>query len=228
MCVGEYYHLYNRGVRHENIFFEKADYIRFIFLLLYCQLPSPLANNDYHSRLFEAHGAFYMYANREQIRSALLKRRVELVNFCLMPNHFHLTVRACEDSGVSKYMQRVLNAYTKYFNIRHKKTGHLFEGPYGAVRVKSDTQLLHLSAYIHRNPRSLPEWRNKEDRYPYSSLPDYVGKNRWGELLKDDIVLGQFSKDEPNLRIQSYKKFIETSSAKAIESKLDDEHLRAD
>ena len=220
--TGETYHLYNRGVRHEPIFLERADYYRFIFLLLYCQLPLPLTDNDYHVQQFEKHGSFYQHSRRETVEMALTKRRVELINFCLMPNHFHFTVRAREDAGISKYMQRVLNAYTKYFNIKHKKTGHLFEGPYKLVRVTSNDQLLHLSSYIHRNPRSLREWRNGEAKYPYSSLQDYVGENRWKNLLVPDLVLAQF--DTP----LSYKKFVETSSAKTLESKLDEDHFIED
>ncbi|MSU56437.1 MAG: hypothetical protein EXS51_04010 [Candidatus Taylorbacteria bacterium] len=217
--AGNYYHLYNRGVRQELIFLENADKIRFLFLLLYCQLPLPLSNNEYHSSIFEKHGSFYLHANREQISAALPHRRVELVNFCLMNNHFHLTVLAREDTGVSKYLQRVLNAYTKYFNIKHKKTGHLFEGPYQLVRVKGNDQLLHLSAYIHRNPRSIRELRGKESSYPFSSLSDYTLENRWDKLLKPGIILEQFKGGD------DYKKFVETSSAKSIENKLAEEHL---
>ena len=222
LAPGEHFHIYNRGVRGEPIFLERADQIRFLFLLLYCQLPLPLTDNAYHANLFEKHGSFYLHAKREQVNAALQKRRVELVNFSLMTNHFHLTVKAVEDGGVSKYMQRALNAYTKYFNIKHKKEGHLFQGPFQAVHVKGNEQLLHLSAYIHRNPRDIREWRNKEDRYPFSSYPDYAGENRWGELLKSGVVLDQF--ESP----QSYKKFVDTSTAKAIEGKLEKEHLKDD
>ena len=217
-AAGVYYHLYNRGVRQEPIFLENADRIRFLFLMLYCQLPLPLTDNDYHAKLFQKHGSFYLHANREQVNAALPLRRVELVNFCLMPNHFHITVLAKQDDGISKYMQRALNAYTKYFNIKHKKTGHLFQGPYQLVRVKNNDQLLHLSAYIHRNPRELREWKNKEADYSFSSLSDYTSKNRWGELLKPGIVLEQFKSGD------DYKKFVETSSAKTIENKLEKEH----
>ena len=219
LAAGEHFHIYNRGGRGEPIFLERTDQIRFLFLLLYCQLPLPLTDNAYHANLFEKRGSFYLHTKRKQISIALLKRRVELVNFSLMTNHFHLTVKAAEDGGVSKYMQRTLNAYTKYFNIKHKKEGHLFQGPFQAVRVSGNEQLLHLSAYIHRNPRDIRDWRSREDTYPFSSFMDYAGENRWGELLKPDIVLGQF--DTP----QSYKKFVDTSSAKSLESKLDPLHL---
>ncbi|MDO8593887.1 MAG: transposase [bacterium] len=222
LVAGNRYHVYNRGVRSEPIFLENSDRTRFLFLLLYCQLPFPLSNNEYHSNLFEKHGSFYLHANREQINAALPHRHVELESFCLMPNHFHVSMLAREDTGVSKYMQRVLNAYTKYFNIKHKKTGHLFEGPFKAVRVESSEELLYLSAYIHRNPRELREWRNKEAEYPFSSLLDYTSENRWGDLLMSKTILKHF-KDE-----EEYKSFVEKSSSKTIESKLSEEHLFED
>jgi len=226
VCAGEYYHVYNRGVRQEPLFLENADRIRFLSLLLYCQLPLPLSNNEYHSSLFEKHGAFYLHANREQIAAAIPRRYVEFVNFCLMPNHFHLTVLARQDDGISKYMQRVLNAYTRYFNVKHKKTGHLFQGPFQLVRVKDNNQLLYLSAYIHRNPRALLEWRNKEASYPYSSLSDYVNQNRWGELLVPKIILEQFgSSADLSASEQAYKKFVDSSSAKTIKAVLNEKHL---
>lgn len=222
IAAGEYYHLYNRGNHGEFIFLDEADRIRFLFLILYLQLPLPFANNDYHANLFRRHGVFYLHANREAITVALPKRHIDLISFALMPNHFHLVVCAREDAGISKYMQRVLNAYTKYFNTKHNKKGHLFEGPYHLVHVKSNVQLLHLSAYVHRNPREIREWKNKEERYPYSSFPDYVGESRWGELLVPKIILEQFKSGD------DYKRFVETSSAKTTGERLDDIHLIED
>ncbi|OHA64038.1 MAG: hypothetical protein A2842_01730 [Candidatus Wildermuthbacteria bacterium RIFCSPHIGHO2_01_FULL_48_25] len=99
-------------------------------------------------------------------------------------------------------------AYAKYFNTKYEKRGHLLQGVFRAVPVKTDPQLLYLSAYIHRNPRGLPQWKNKELEYPWSSYQDYAKKNRWGELLVPDIVLNQFS------TTQSYQDFVETSTAK--------------
>jgi len=220
ICAGEHYHLYNRGVRREPIFLEDADRIRFLFLLLYCQLPLPLSNNDYHAQLFEKHGSFYLHAHRGEIEKALAMRTVELKCFVMMQNHFHLVVRARDEGGISKYLQRVQNAYTKYFNIKHKKEGHLFQGPFRAIRV-GESELRPLSAYLHRNPRELREWRGKESDYTFSSFPDYAKQNRWGALLMTaDVLRGESS--------ETYRKFVEGSSAKSIEQELREEHLIED
>ena len=137
------------------------------------------------------------------------ERFVELVNFSMMPNHFHLTVYNKKADGISQYMQKVLNAYTKYYNERYGKTGHLFEGPYKYRHIKDNNQLAFVSAYIHRNPRELKNWRGKEHKYIWSSFQDYVGENRWGELLRNKIIMKRFNSGK------DYKEFVAKSGAKA-------------
>jgi putative transposase len=135
-------------------------------------------------------------------------RYVDLVAFTLMPNHFHLIVYEKEESGISRYMQRVLNAYTKYFNTKYKKSGHLFQGPYQFTRVEDNNQLLHLSAYIFRNPRELKNWSGKESKYLWSSYQDHLYRNRWGALLKFQIISEQFKNSK------EYGEFVKSNSAK--------------
>lgn len=135
-------------------------------------------------------------------------KKVELNIFTAMPNHFHLLVKEMSQKGISLYLQRLQNGYAKYFNAKYKKRGHLFQGAFRAIPVETDEQLLYLSAYIHRNPRELNEWKDKEIDYPWSSYQDLAKNNRWGELLKPDIILAQFS------NANKYYAFVETSTAK--------------
>lgn len=125
-----------------------------------------------------------------------------------MLNHFHLILQESKENGISKYMEKVQKAYAKYFNAKYKKSGHLFQGPYQVIHIKDDRQLLHLSAYIHRNPRELKQWKNKEEKYLWSSYQDHIEKNRWKELLKPGIILDQFS------TLKEYQHFTETSTTK--------------
>ncbi|HED38125.1 MAG TPA: hypothetical protein ENI76_07770 [Ignavibacteria bacterium] len=105
-------------------------------------------------------------------------------------------------------MKRVLGGYAKYFNIKYKKTGHVFQGSYNAVHIENNEQLLYVSAYIHLNQRELKTWRNKESEYPWSSYKDYGCKNRWKNFLTTKIILEQFK--NPN----EYKESVEESGAK--------------
>ena len=198
----EYYHIYNRGNNKQNIFMEEKDWLRFLFLILYFQSPVTFYNINV------GHRVSHVSVSKKTLEKILSNRTVELISFANMPNHFHMIVKEISNNGISRYMQRILNSYTKYFNTKYKKSGHLFQGPFQIKHIENNEQLLHLSAYIHRNPREIKEWKNKEHLYPWSSYQDYINKNRWGDILKTQIILDQFSNNN------EYKDFIETSGVK--------------
>ena len=214
---GEYYHVFNRGNNKQPIFLEEADWIRFLFLVLYFQSKHSFTNISFYTSHFNEHRVFNI--SRKTLEKILKNRSIELVNFALMPNHFHLLMRELVGGGISKYMQKVLNAYTKYFNAKYNKVGHLFQEPFKIVWVESNEQLLYLSAYIHRNPREIKEWKNREHKFPWSSFQDYATGNRWGRLLKQDIILDQISFGN------EYKDLVDSSGAKDPSKKLDDRLL---
>ena len=64
------------------------------------------------------------------------------------------------------------------------------------LEYADNNQFLHLSAYIHRNQHEIPKWKGKEDKYPWSSLQDYVEVNRWPNLLAINHILKQFDNPE--------------------------------
>ncbi len=201
-----YFHVYSRGNHKQNIFLHNTDYARFLFLILHCQSPLVFENISRHVSYFVQHRMFNI--SIDEAGEVIEERYVELINFTLMPNHFHMTLFEKKDGGISKYMQRVLNGYTKYHNAKYEKVGHLFQGPFKAKHIEHENQLTYLSAYIHRNPREIPGWKNKEENYPWSSFQDYTNKNRWGKLLKTGVILDGF--DSPS----GYKTFVEKSGAK--------------
>jgi len=207
-----YYHICNRSNDEASIFIDESDYSRFLFFILVYQAPIFFYNIGRQSSYFLKHSRFNI--SEEMVHQITAKRITELNSFTIMPNHFHLLVRekTNNSNGISRYLQRIQTGYAKYFNTKYKKRGHLFQSAFRAIPVETDEQLLYLSAYIHRNPRELKEWKNKESEYPWSSYQDFARNNRWEELLKPDIVLNQFSDNN------SYYKFIETSTAK-IQSK---------
>jgi REP element-mobilizing transposase RayT len=91
--------------------------------------------------------------------------------YCLMPNHVHLLVEV-SDEPLSKLMQGLQQSYTQYFNRRHRKTGHLFQGRYHAIVCDKDEYLLSLVRYIHLNPVRAKLLRRPE-RFPYSGHREY-------------------------------------------------------
>lgn len=192
--VGGYYHVYNRGVLKTEIFLEERDWVRFLFLILYFQSDLIFYNLNRPVTYFVRHSMFNI---DEEIMTKIIKaRKIDLVAFSLMPNHFHLLIRNIRENGRSRYMQRVLNAYTKYFNAKYHRNGHLFQGRYKSVWVEDNEQLLYLSAYIHKH-RSI-----------CSSAADYYKQNRWGKLLATEIILDQF------VNGTDYKSWVKENPAK--------------
>jgi len=206
---GEYYHVFNRGNNKQNIFKDQKDWIRLLFLIIYFQSPLNLRNISRQVYYFAKNEIFSL--PEKTIKEIIDGRYVELIAFTLMPNHFHLILKELKVNGISRYMQRILNSYTKYFNTKNETSGHLFQGPFKIIHIEDDPQLLYLSAYIHRNIREIKNWTGKEHIFSYSSFKDYIGENRWGELLKTDIIKNQFSDRK------KYKLFVDSSGAKDVQ-----------
>ncbi len=185
---GEYYHVYNRGVDKRDIFSNNEDFSRFLKCLDVLNTKDPI-------------GSLYEYSFIE--KSKLGSRTPKLVNivcFCLNPNHYHLLLKQVGDRGISKFMQRLGTAHSNYFNEKYKRSGALFQGKFKAIHVDSNEYLLHLSAYINLNFDVHSKWRGKEKSATYSSWDEYCGKSS-KSLCNKKIILEQFSS------VEEYKLF---------------------
>src|SRR3989344_8274671 len=186
LAPDEIYHIYNRGVMKRNIFIDRRDWVRFLFIILYFQSSETIYNISDYVTNYLRHSMFSVRKSR--INKITDNRLVKLHAFILLPNHFHLLLEETEEGGISKYMQRISNAYTKYFNTKYKESGHLFQNRFRAVHIEDNEQLLYTSAYIHLNCRDNKKWRGKEDNYFWSSYQDYVNHNRWSNLLNTELI----------------------------------------
>lgn len=103
-------------------------------------------------------------------------RSIRLWAYCLMPNHVHLLIEQVGNYPLSRFMQRLQSAYTTFFNRKHERVGHLFQGRYKAILVEAESYLLELVRYIHLNPlrAGLPD----ADRFIWSSHRQYTGRER--------------------------------------------------
>jgi putative transposase len=111
---------------------------------------------------------------------------VRLLAFCLMGNHLHLAVER-GPVNLSRVMLALQSAYTQWFNRRHGRVGHLFQGRYKSFLVEKDRYLLALVAYIHRNPVEAGMARRAQD-YAWSS-DRYYRRGRAPGWLDVDRVL---------------------------------------
>ena len=166
LVAGQYYHIYNRGVNRQPIFFCADNW------------------------------AFFVRKVRQYFKAEL----VEIVAYCLMPNHYHLLVYIkCDDAGL-EIMQPFTVAYTKAVNKQQQRSGHLFQGPFEAKHVNRDAYLKRLTRYIHLNPVAAGLVAAPAD-WVYSSYREYVGL-RQGTLPMPDIVLSQFPS------VQAYRRSV--------------------
>ena len=176
-----YYHLYNRGVEKRDIFSDKQDYA--VFLSLLKKYLSCLGS-DPHPLAYE----------------------LNLLAFCLMPNHFHLLVKQHTRDGITKLIRAVCTNYVTYFNNKYERVGTLFQGKYKAILVETDAYLLHLSRYIHLNPYPGSDPR----MYNYSSYSYYLGTKN-SDWLKSTEILDYFKRPNAtsNQDYFTYESFVE-------------------
>jgi hypothetical protein len=136
-------------------------------------------------------------------------RAIHLMAFSITTSGFHLLVQNMDDQAISVYMHRVLMAYSKYYNAKYKKKGHVFQGPFSAIHIETNPELLLTSAYIHKRPLVLD--KNKSYlNYKFSSFQDYTGENRWGNLLKNKLILDQYKNP------RDYRNFVETNKTSGL------------
>ncbi len=126
-----------------------------------------------------------------------------LYAYTLMKNHFHLLIKTGE-TGLSKIMQGLLQSYTQYFNLKHKKVGHVFQGRYKAVLCQEDTYFLALVRYIHLNCVRAGCVKHPDD-YEWCSHGAYV--NGGSALVDVDAALENFSEDK-SAAVKKYRVFI--------------------
>jgi REP element-mobilizing transposase RayT len=149
-------------------------------------------------------------ADREK-RLDWLRRTVEtygwrLHAFVLMKNHDHLFVETPE-ANLSRGMQFLNGSYTSYFNRRHRRSGHLFQGRYKAQLVEEEGYYLEVSRYIHLNPVRVPIVARPEE-YRWSSYPGYHWSGKTLPWVTYKNVLGEFSRNLKSARA-AYRRFVQ-------------------
>jgi len=183
LTSGNYYHIFNRGVEKRKTFTSERDYRRFLETLEHVLIDKR------------------KFARKTKMPANINENpKVEVIAFCLMPNHFHLLLRQIGDSGISELLQRLTNSYTKYFNLKYKRTGPLFEGRFKAVLIQNNDQLMHISRYIHLNP-VVSGIVNDPRNFEWSSYRVFVGEKQ-SNFIKQDVIINNFD------RRYTYEQFV--------------------
>ena len=176
---GEYYHIYNRGTEKRSIFSDQDDILRFVESIIQFNVIDPIGSL-FENSFRKKHGLLGSSTSKNAD-----EKLVNIVAYCLNPNHYHLLLQQVTEKGIEKFMQRLGTGYTKYFNNKYDRTGALFQGKFKAVHIDSNPYLLHVSAYVNLNNRvhQLGSSTSK------SSWDEYVKWEKKGGICKKDVIL---------------------------------------
>ncbi len=193
----EYYHIFSRSIAKYIVFNNDQEYSRILDLI-----------NILRFRNFNYHYSQYKRFDNDRQNMIIKKLKLEndilvdITAYCIMPTHFHLILKQNKNNGITKYMGKLLNSYSKYFNTNHKRIGPLWSGRFKNIKVQDDNQLLHLTRYIHLNPCSA-NLVNRPKYWNYSSYKEYINPDI--NFIKN---ICQY-KNIINLDSKQYKKFVE-------------------
>lgn len=197
---GGIYHIVLRAIDNNLIFKDINDYYRGIFSIYEFNNSNPVhiwlrrKQRIKEKALRDPLSQQTLQNNRELL--------VEILAFCLMPNHIHLLLRQIKEGGISKFMMKVGAGYGGYFNRKYERKGYFFQNRFRSVPIKNDNQLLIVFNYIHTNPISLivPKWKeigieNPEkaikflEQYKWSSYSDYISIKNFPSVTERNFML---------------------------------------
>lgn len=192
-----------------------------------CRVARPLR--------IEYPGAFYHIAARGNEKKAIFNSNgdrlkfihyLELANerygaivhsYCLMDNHYHLLIETPQ-GNLAQIIHYINGSYSAYFNTKHDRVGHLFQGRYKAILVQKDAYAQELSRYIHLNPvrgglAALPS------DYRWSSYHFYIGLVEKPHWLQTDFILAYFG-EKKALAQTNYQKFVKDGLKTTVNNPL--------
>ncbi|RJR14963.1 hypothetical protein C4579_03525 [Candidatus Microgenomates bacterium] len=196
LVSGEYYHVFNRGVARQPVFLQNKDYAHFLTTIQFYRFEK----QPYKLSRLYTHTIMDQFKILQEMES-LLKEEVQIHCFVLIPNHFHFLLKQVSNNGISVFMRKIQNSFTKFHNTKYERPGPLFQGPFKVKHVETERQLIHVSRYIHLNPLVSAIVREKDFLdYPWSSLKYYLFPKP--SSVHTEIIMTQFK------NVQEYKTFV--------------------
>jgi putative transposase len=144
--------------------------------------------------------------------------------YCIMNNHAHLMINSC-DADISKFMHCINQSYAQYYNRKYKRHGHVFQDRFKSKIVYNEQYLLRLSAYIHKNPEDIYDYKDNVEAYQYSSLGIYSSSRKDEYMIIDQSYVMDIYKNRYLNNNQHYTEFVQENdfSDLAEEEELFDE-----
>lgn len=201
-----FFHILNRGVEKRKIFLGNSDYRRFVDNLRdFNDLNNALSYKD------RCHLAL-----REPSGLGVKKKKKEIIDilcWCLMPNHFHILTSEKINKGNSVFSQKLTSGHTQCFNLKNDRSGVLFQGRTKIIRLERNEHFMYLPYYILSNPIKLiePSWKENGikdfkkvveflEKYRWSSYLDIIGKNNFPEIINKKLFYEVYDTDEKRFK----------------------------
>jgi putative transposase len=196
------YHILNKSIAGYTIFNNDIEFSRMLNIIQYYLIENPSVCYSRFIKLSQQDQELILLGNHKK------EKIVQIIAYCLMPTHFHLILQQLISNGISRYIANISNSYSRYFNIKHKRQGPLWQGKFKNVLVNDDKQLLHLTRYIHLNPTTAGIVSDPID-WQYSSYNEYLKPNKNNLCNYNDIL---------DIKSGVYQRFV--LSQKDYQSKL--------
>lgn len=188
-------------------------------------------------RYFEKDGIYHIFNRGARKQTIFLERRdykrflervatykkeygVDVLAYCLMPNHYHFLLKQISDMPLSTFMLHLGTSYAKYFNLKYSEIGSPFQGRFRAKQVHTDEYLLQVSRYIHRNPKEILLLTPGVtlETYPWSSYSLYLSP-QMDKLVNQEFVLSNFASNNPS---EDYRQFTEHEITEDVQAIIED------
>lgn len=188
LVENEYYHIYNRGVDKRKVFLDDKDFRRFL-------LAIDLLNDERDGLMSRWRDFQKNNPGRADISnfptSDVGKRRplVEINAYSLLSNHYHCILKQVAEKGIERFMQKLGNSYTKYFNEKYDRNGVLFQGKFKSTHIESNAMLLRMSVYVNCN--SEIHGVNFAKDYKWCSYLEYAGE-RAAKICNTKVIKSHF------------------------------------
>jgi len=190
---GKIFHICNKSIANYGIFKDRRNTLRFVQTLNYYNRIDKKRKLSNYLKLKKG-----KHAN-SNLLSLKETNKLKFLAYCIMLDHYHLLIKVLRNNILSKYMSDVENSFSRYFNIKFKRKGPIWQSRFRSVEIKTDEQLLHVSRYIHLNPTTSYLVDKPED-WEFSSYKDYINSDYYLQKVLNEFTINSSLK---------YKKFCE-------------------
>ncbi len=191
LAKGETYHIFSKSIAGFEVFRKDSEYERMKNLLKYYKTENPPLRFSMFMEIKNKGGFSQKHLSSKE-------SLVDIIAYCFMPTHFHLILKQLNENGISVFMSNILNIYTRYFNVKTKRKGPLWESRFRRILVETDEQLLHLTRYIHLNPVTAYLVDKPQD-WKFSSYKEFLQEDKEKICNYSEVL---------DIKPQNYKEFV--------------------